>query len=327
MIAYPGEITRLKLTFEREGRFVWHCHVLEHEDNEMMRPYVVGEIKGPHRTTHPGMAMAKPDVRAPPAGKGIAARSRSRRRDGEERQTPHVAGRRRRIHHRVIREQPRIDAAFADDRYDERGRVDRRYVQQVVEEGHATEDRERISVSVPRARSASGSSAIVGPSVIKRNRNEAGYFVVLRKPSAEAPFHGLGSPYSRVARNATKAAVAGEAQPRADAAAAAPAPERHDGTEGITGAPCDANPRNERVETTNGPSPPAVGPKLTECATSQNTRLACAAGISCWRRESTRLWPATIAAPIVATTPIGSRNISAQQDQAPANHPDDAGRM
>jgi hypothetical protein len=23
------------------GRYVWHCHVLEHEDNEMMRPYEV----------------------------------------------------------------------------------------------------------------------------------------------------------------------------------------------------------------------------------------------------------------------------------------------
>jgi FtsP/CotA-like multicopper oxidase with cupredoxin domain len=22
-------------------RFVWHCHILEHEDNSMMRPYVV----------------------------------------------------------------------------------------------------------------------------------------------------------------------------------------------------------------------------------------------------------------------------------------------
>ncbi|HEY3936234.1 MAG TPA: multicopper oxidase domain-containing protein [Bryobacteraceae bacterium] len=23
------------------GRYVWHCHMLEHEDNEMMRPYEV----------------------------------------------------------------------------------------------------------------------------------------------------------------------------------------------------------------------------------------------------------------------------------------------
>jgi spore coat protein A, manganese oxidase len=41
VIAYPGEITRVKAKFDREGRFVWHCHILEHEDNEMMRPYVV----------------------------------------------------------------------------------------------------------------------------------------------------------------------------------------------------------------------------------------------------------------------------------------------
>ncbi|MFE4959691.1 multicopper oxidase domain-containing protein [Streptomyces sp. NPDC056653] len=29
-------------TFDRAGQYVWHCHVLEHEDNEMMRPYRVG---------------------------------------------------------------------------------------------------------------------------------------------------------------------------------------------------------------------------------------------------------------------------------------------
>jgi FtsP/CotA-like multicopper oxidase with cupredoxin domain len=38
VIAYPGEITRVKARFERAGLFVWHCHMLEHEDNEMMRP-------------------------------------------------------------------------------------------------------------------------------------------------------------------------------------------------------------------------------------------------------------------------------------------------
>jgi bilirubin oxidase len=38
VIALPGEITRLKVRFDREGLFVWHCHILDHEDNEMMRP-------------------------------------------------------------------------------------------------------------------------------------------------------------------------------------------------------------------------------------------------------------------------------------------------
>jgi len=42
VIAYPGEVTRLKANFDIPGRFVWHCHIVEHEDNEMMRPYQVG---------------------------------------------------------------------------------------------------------------------------------------------------------------------------------------------------------------------------------------------------------------------------------------------
>jgi spore coat protein A len=42
VIAYPGEITRVKALFDRAGLFVWHCHIVEHEDNEMMRPYRVG---------------------------------------------------------------------------------------------------------------------------------------------------------------------------------------------------------------------------------------------------------------------------------------------
>ncbi|HEU4598246.1 MAG TPA: multicopper oxidase domain-containing protein, partial [Solirubrobacterales bacterium] len=42
VLATPGEITRVKAHFDRPGLFVWHCHILEHEDNEMMRPYRVG---------------------------------------------------------------------------------------------------------------------------------------------------------------------------------------------------------------------------------------------------------------------------------------------
>jgi spore coat protein A len=42
VIAYPGQVTRVKLMFEKPGQFVWHCHIVEHEDNEMMRPYRVG---------------------------------------------------------------------------------------------------------------------------------------------------------------------------------------------------------------------------------------------------------------------------------------------
>jgi spore coat protein A len=35
-------VTRIIVPFEGfPGRYVWHCHILEHEDNEMMRPYDV----------------------------------------------------------------------------------------------------------------------------------------------------------------------------------------------------------------------------------------------------------------------------------------------
>ncbi len=42
VIAYPEEITRIKAKFDLAGLYVWHCHIVEHEDNEMMRPYRVG---------------------------------------------------------------------------------------------------------------------------------------------------------------------------------------------------------------------------------------------------------------------------------------------
>lgn len=40
--SYPGEVTRLRVKFDNAGQFVWHCHIVEHEDNEMMRPYRIG---------------------------------------------------------------------------------------------------------------------------------------------------------------------------------------------------------------------------------------------------------------------------------------------
>ena len=51
--ANPGEVTRILVPFGARaaaglavsgsytGRYVWHCHILEHEDNEMMLPYEV----------------------------------------------------------------------------------------------------------------------------------------------------------------------------------------------------------------------------------------------------------------------------------------------
>jgi len=38
VIVYPHETTRVAARFDLPGRYVMHCHILDHEDNEMMRP-------------------------------------------------------------------------------------------------------------------------------------------------------------------------------------------------------------------------------------------------------------------------------------------------
>ncbi|CAI7845789.1 unnamed protein product [Closterium sp. NIES-53] len=52
-LAYPGHVLKLILTFKRQDMmpyefdastgpgYVWHCHILDHEDNDMMRPLVI----------------------------------------------------------------------------------------------------------------------------------------------------------------------------------------------------------------------------------------------------------------------------------------------
>jgi spore coat protein A, manganese oxidase len=45
VIAYPGEVTRIRAQFNKPGQFVWHCHIVEHEDNEMMRPFRIGPVQ------------------------------------------------------------------------------------------------------------------------------------------------------------------------------------------------------------------------------------------------------------------------------------------
>jgi FtsP/CotA-like multicopper oxidase with cupredoxin domain len=65
----PGERVSIAMTFQGyAGRYMYHCHMLEHEDMDMMRPYVVmpaaamtamgmGLMKKNHGTPMPGMKM------------------------------------------------------------------------------------------------------------------------------------------------------------------------------------------------------------------------------------------------------------------------------
>ncbi len=58
VIAYPGEVTRVRMQFgQTQGQFVWHCHIVEHEDNEMMRPFRIGALQ-PGQPSESGMMAA-----------------------------------------------------------------------------------------------------------------------------------------------------------------------------------------------------------------------------------------------------------------------------
>jgi len=37
----PNQMMAIVATFDKAGDYVWHCHILSHEDNEMMRPFTV----------------------------------------------------------------------------------------------------------------------------------------------------------------------------------------------------------------------------------------------------------------------------------------------
>ena len=57
-IMYPGEVTRIITTFKLEGYSVWHCHILSHEDHEMMRPYFIGNMESEGAVTKVSNAAA-----------------------------------------------------------------------------------------------------------------------------------------------------------------------------------------------------------------------------------------------------------------------------
>jgi FtsP/CotA-like multicopper oxidase with cupredoxin domain len=45
VIAYPGQVTRIRVRFDSAGQSVWHCHIVEHEDHEMMRPLRIEPVQ------------------------------------------------------------------------------------------------------------------------------------------------------------------------------------------------------------------------------------------------------------------------------------------
>jgi spore coat protein A, manganese oxidase len=59
VIAYPGQVTRIRATFATPGQYVWHCHIVEHEDNEMMRPYRIGPVQPGQPSGHPAAARKR----------------------------------------------------------------------------------------------------------------------------------------------------------------------------------------------------------------------------------------------------------------------------
>jgi spore coat protein A len=50
----PGYMGKVIAKFDRPGRYVWHCHILSHEDHEMMRPYYVGPVASNARMADSG---------------------------------------------------------------------------------------------------------------------------------------------------------------------------------------------------------------------------------------------------------------------------------
>lgn len=60
-IAYPGQVTRIRGQFNKPGRYVWHCHIVEHEDDEMMRPYRIGQKLPDEPVSHAGHTSPMPD--------------------------------------------------------------------------------------------------------------------------------------------------------------------------------------------------------------------------------------------------------------------------
>ena len=53
----PGEVTTIRAKFDLPGKYVWHCHILEHEEHDMMRYFLVNST-GTLPTTTANMSLA-----------------------------------------------------------------------------------------------------------------------------------------------------------------------------------------------------------------------------------------------------------------------------
>ena len=76
--AYPGEVTRIRAQFAVPGQYVWHCHIVEHEDNEMMRPYRIGPVQ-PGQPMHDMARVAMATATAELSRKRFGRRRKRRR--------------------------------------------------------------------------------------------------------------------------------------------------------------------------------------------------------------------------------------------------------
>lgn len=63
-IVPPGQIGRVRAKFDRPGRYVWHCHILSHEDHEMMRPFHVGPLPAPPPPALEDEGFGDPELKA-----------------------------------------------------------------------------------------------------------------------------------------------------------------------------------------------------------------------------------------------------------------------
>ena len=59
----PGEVTIIRAKFDLPGKYVWHCHILEHEEHDMMNEYEV--VPATTASSQPAAQLATSSSGAP----------------------------------------------------------------------------------------------------------------------------------------------------------------------------------------------------------------------------------------------------------------------